>query len=61
MGIEGGVVDPIDIVFEFTKNTPTWSNEDGFFRHSYCLISPAPNTELFYSQEVPSFVISEFC
>lgn len=60
MGGEGFVLVPLDVVEEFVEGTRYSSNEDGSVSHYHCLISPAPEPELYYSREVPSFDLSDF-
>lgn len=60
MGGEGFVSIPLKIVNEFVVNTRTSDNEDGSVRHYHCLITPGPDPELYYSQEIPRFDLAEF-
>jgi len=59
MGEEGFVRVPVDVVLEFLKHTRTSNNPDGTIRHYHCLISPGPEPELYYSQEVPRFPLRQ--
>ena len=60
MGTEGFVSVPIDLLREFLKSTRTSSHEDGSIRHYHVHISPGPDAELFYSQELPKFDLSDY-
>ncbi len=60
MGGEGFVKVPLPVVQEFVSKTRYSKNEDGGVSHYHCLISPGPESELFYSKEVPSFNLAEF-
>jgi hypothetical protein len=60
MGDEGFVKVPIEIVKEFNEHTRVSHNEDGTVRHYHCLISPGPEPEFFYSQEVPRYDLAPY-
>lgn len=60
MGDEGYVKVPIDIVKEFNQHTRISTHKDGTIRHYHCLISPGPEPELYYSQEVPRFDLGSY-
>jgi hypothetical protein len=59
MGDEGFVRVPIATVQGFVENTRTTNNQDGTVRHYHCLISPGPEPQLYYSQELPRFDLTE--
>ena len=60
MGSEGFVLVPMEIVHNFIQKTQPSKNEDDSVRNYHCLISPGPDSELFYSQEVPGIDISDY-
>ncbi len=58
MGDEGLVKVPVAMVKEFVRTTRASRNPDGTVRHYHCLISPGPQTELYWSSEVPRFPLA---
>lgn len=60
MGDEGFVKVPIDKVSQFLDVTKVSTNEDGTVRHYHCLISPGPNPELYWSNEVLRFSLADY-
>lgn len=59
MGEEGFAKIPIQTVQDFVANTRTSDNKDGTVRYYHCLISSGPQPELYYSQEIPRFDLSD--
>jgi hypothetical protein len=51
---------PLETVERFVRTTRTTKNKDGSVRHYHCLISPPPEAILYFSQELPSYDLSEF-
>lgn len=60
MGDEGFAKVPLEIVEKYTKTTQVTKNDDGTVRHFHCLISPGPEPELYWSQDVPRFDLTEY-
>ncbi len=60
MGSEGFAKVPINIVQDFIQNAKVSRNPDGTIRHYHCLISPSPDPELYWSEEVPRFSLAEY-
>lgn len=60
MGDEGYVKVSLQIVKDFIKNTTVSRNPDGTIRHYHCLISPGPEPDLFWSEEVPKFSLVDY-
>jgi hypothetical protein len=60
MGDEGLVRVPAETVWQFLQQTRTSQNPDGSIRHYHCLISPGPEPELYYSQEISRFDLKDY-
>lgn len=60
MGDYGFVKVPIQILRNYLKHTKTSSNSDGSIRHYHCLISHDAEPELYWSNDVPRFPLSEY-
>lgn len=59
MGSEGFAKVPIATVEQFMSVTRVSTNEDGSVRHHHCLISPGPAPELYWSNQVERFDLSD--
>jgi hypothetical protein len=60
LGETGVLKVPIDLVKRFIAVTRTSQNEDGSVRHYHVYISPPPQSELYYSQDVQKFPVQEY-
>ena len=59
MGDDGCASVPLDTVKEFVQNTKVSRNADGSVRHYHVLISPAPEPELYWSNEIARFPLAD--
>jgi hypothetical protein len=61
LGDWGFALLPIAIVKAFCEHSATTLNPDGTIRHYHALISPPPEPVMYWSNDVPSYNLAEYC